>query len=102
MPADMNVIPVRQSVFPEHPGAWAWSRAKVYLAVVAFVVVGFFFVASWMAAPGDSAAFGRWDWTRWVDVPIAWLVIHYFREGRHFSEGRQREDGRSSPRSTFH
>ncbi len=48
-----------RSLLPTEPGPWAWSRLKVYLAVLAVVVVGFFLVADWYAAPTRPAPI---DW----------------------------------------
>ena len=56
MLADMNIAPVRRPLLPEHPGAWLFSRARVYLVVLGAVIAGFFFFAGWLAgSDADSA-----------------------------------------------
>lgn len=36
---------------PSEPAKWFWTRVKLYVAILAAVVAGFFFVAGWYAAP---------------------------------------------------
>ena len=45
------------SLLPAEPGQWVWSRVKVYLAVIAGIVVGFFFFADWYAGPSGRNPF---------------------------------------------
>ena len=52
-----------RSLLPSQPGPWLWSRMKVYLAVLAACVAGFFFFASWYAAPPTNSAFSFFQTT---------------------------------------
>ena len=55
--SEFQVASTLQSLVPSEPGPWLRSRLKVYLAILATVVFGFFFVALWYAAPTGQRSF---------------------------------------------
>jgi membrane protein implicated in regulation of membrane protease activity len=62
---------------PPEPAKWFWMRVKLYLAILAAVVAGFFFVAGWYAAPmegHESRVSSLFDCLRSL-VSLAVLVI---------------------------
>jgi hypothetical protein len=73
--ADMNVVVLRP-IIPLNPVRWLVRRARVYLAVMAVVGAGFFFVAGWLGAPLEGEGGSRLMQTAFTTVMliVGWVL----------------------------
>jgi hypothetical protein len=76
--ADLNL----RTVLPPKPGRWLWSTLRIYLLVLGTVIAGFFFLAGWLAAPGQRTGQLVFPLGALV-ILIVGIVLDRWWRGRH-------------------
>jgi hypothetical protein len=82
---------------PPEPTKWLWTRLKLYVAILAAAVAGFFFIAGWYVAPIDGhvsrmSSLFEWfgDFMSLVVLVVTLRAAHRARRGLE-NVGKTRE-----------